>query len=138
MLMGYPQFRHAQPGLKVQNQWVYDYPSPIQLSKQVSFMDAMMSQKNKYNILKYFNFVFKLMVKNLDINLYIQSLPSPNYQFKTLFEWINALLNIIQKESGKIWQFDYEEDLNLALQLKTKIYINEQGTFKISKTQITY
>ena len=45
----------------------------------MSFLDTFMGQKNKYNILKYFNFTFKLMIKNELINNYIQNLPSPNY-----------------------------------------------------------
>ena len=42
-------------------------------------------------------------------------LPSPNILCKSFLDWIKAMLNIIQKESGKIWQFEYEEELNTTI-----------------------
>ena len=52
------------------------------------------------------------MNKNVVFESYFKSLPSPNIICKTFLDWISGLLVIIQKESGKIWQFEYENSLN--------------------------
>jgi hypothetical protein len=75
-------------------------------------LDLFISQKNKYNVLKYIVFVYQLMNKNIVFERYFKSLPSPNIICKTFLDWISGLLGIIQKESGKIWQFEYENSLN--------------------------
>jgi hypothetical protein len=62
--------------------------------------------------LKYIVFVYQLINKNSVFERFLKSLPSPNIMCKTFLDWISGLLGIIQKESGKIWQFEYENSLN--------------------------
>jgi hypothetical protein len=94
---------------------VFDFPSPLNLSqKQLSFLDVLMTQKNKFNLLKYISFLFKLTLKNNFLKKLLISLPSPCPSYKYFFQWLLFLLDIIHKESAKIQDFEYDKQLRFC------------------------